>query len=75
MHSISVGTVTSYGLDYPGSGFRFPVGVGNFPHRIQTGSGVHPASYTISTGGSFPGVKRPGGEAEQSLPTAEVKNA
>jgi hypothetical protein len=25
---------------------------------VQTGSGAHPASYTMGTGGSFPGVKR-----------------
>jgi hypothetical protein len=25
---------------------------------IQTGSGAHPTSYTMGTGGSFPGVKR-----------------
>ena len=30
-----------------------------FSARIQTGSGAHPASYTMGTG-SFPGVKRPG---------------
>jgi hypothetical protein len=26
-------------------------------HVVQTGSGVHPISYPIGTGGSFPGVK------------------
>jgi hypothetical protein len=41
---------------------------------VQTGSGVHPTSYTAGTGGSFPGVKRPGREADHSPPTsAEVK--
>jgi hypothetical protein len=41
---------------------------------VQTGSGVHPTSYKIDTGGSFPGVKRQGGEADHSPPTsAEVK--
>jgi hypothetical protein len=25
---------------------------------VQTGSGAHPASCTVGTGGSFPGVKR-----------------
>jgi hypothetical protein len=45
------------------------------PLRIRlTGSGVHPTSYTMGTGGSFLGVKRPGREAEHSPPTsAEVK--
>jgi hypothetical protein len=33
-------------------------------HVVQTGSGVHPTSFTIGTGGSFPGAKRPGREAD-----------
>jgi hypothetical protein len=41
---------------------------------VQTGSGVHPTSYTMGTGSPFPGVKRPGREADHSPPTsAEVK--
>jgi hypothetical protein len=41
---------------------------------VQTGSGVHPTSYTMGTGGSFPGVKRPGHEAHHSpATTAKVK--
>jgi hypothetical protein len=42
---------------------------------VQTGSGVHPASCTVWTGGSFPGGKeRPGREADHSPPSsAEVK--
>jgi hypothetical protein len=37
-------------------------GVGNFSlrHRVQNGSGSHPASYPMSTGGSFPGGKAAG---------------
>jgi hypothetical protein len=27
-------------------------------HVVQTGSGIHPTSYTMGTGSSFPGVKR-----------------
>jgi hypothetical protein len=36
---------------------RVPVGAGNFSlhHRVQNGSGAHPASYPMATGGSFPG--------------------
>jgi hypothetical protein len=30
-------------------------------HRIQTGSGAHPASYPVGTGGSFSGGKAAGG--------------
>jgi hypothetical protein len=43
-------------------------------HTVQTGSGVHPTSYKIGTGGSYLGVKRQGREADHSPPTsAEVK--
>jgi hypothetical protein len=48
-----------------------PSGVRNYDllHSIQTGSGAHPASYPMGTGGSLPGVK-----ADHSPPTsAEVK--
>jgi hypothetical protein len=42
---------------------------------IHTGSGAQPASYLLSIGGSFPGIKRPGGEADRFSPTgAAVKN-
>jgi len=50
---------------------------GNFSlhHRVQTGSGAHPASYRMSIRSSFTGgEKRPGREADHSHPTnAEVK--
>jgi hypothetical protein len=54
------------------------VGTGNFSlhHRVQNGSGAHPASYPMGTGGSFTGDKVPGREADHSPPSsAEVKNA
>jgi hypothetical protein len=54
--SSSVGIVTGYGLDDRGSGVRFPAGAGNFS-LFQTGSGSHPSSYPIDTGGCFPEVK------------------
>jgi hypothetical protein len=53
-------------------GVRVPVGTGNFSlhHRVQTGSGVRPASYPMGTRGSLPG-----GEADHSPPSgAKVKN-
>jgi hypothetical protein len=55
----SVGIATGYGLDDRGSRVRFPAGAGNFSlhHRVQNGSGAHPASYPMSTRGSFPGGK------------------
>jgi hypothetical protein len=45
-------------------------------HSFQTGSGAHPASYPMGTGGSFPsGVKRQGREADPSPPSStEVMN-
>jgi hypothetical protein len=45
-----------------GSRFRFPAGAGNFSlhHRVQNGSGAHPASYPMGTRGSFPGDKGAG---------------
>jgi hypothetical protein len=49
--------------------------VGLVAIEIQTGSGAHPASYPVGTGGVFPGVKRPWREADNSHPTsAHVKN-
>jgi hypothetical protein len=44
------------------NGVRFPAGAGNFSlnHRIQNGSGAHPASYPIGTRGSFPWGKAAG---------------
>jgi hypothetical protein len=41
---------------------------------VPTGSGVHPTSYPMGTGGSSSRIKRPGREADHSPPTsAEVK--
>jgi hypothetical protein len=55
------GIALGYGLDYRGSRVRFPVGAGNFSlHRVQNGSGVHPASYPMGTRGFFPGGKAAG---------------
>jgi hypothetical protein len=43
---------------------------------VQTGSGAHLASCPMVTGALSPEVKRPGREADHSLPfSAEVKNA
>jgi hypothetical protein len=44
-------------LDDRDSRVRFPAEAGNFSlhHRVQTGSGAHPASYPMGTRGSFPG--------------------
>jgi hypothetical protein len=58
----SVGIALGYGLDDRGSRVRFPAGVGNFSlhHRVQNGSGAHPASYPMGTRGSFPRDKAAG---------------
>jgi hypothetical protein len=52
----SVGIAARYGLDGPGIESRCGA---RFSAHVQTGPGVHPASYRMGTG-SFPGVKRPG---------------
>jgi hypothetical protein len=55
----SVGIALGYGLDDRGCRVRFPAVAGNFSlhHRVQNGSGSHPASYPMGTSGSFPGGK------------------
>jgi hypothetical protein len=67
----SVGIVTGYGLDGPGSisgNARF-----SLLHSLKTDSGAHPVC-GMGTGGSFPGVKRQEHEAEHSSPSSvEVK--
>jgi hypothetical protein len=58
----SVGIATDYRLDDRMIGFRILAGAGNFSlrHHVQTGSGAHPVSYPMGTGGSFPGGKAAG---------------
>jgi hypothetical protein len=53
----SVGIALGYGLDDQSSMVRFAAEAGNFSlqHRVQNGSGAHPASYPMGTTGSFPG--------------------
>jgi hypothetical protein len=53
----SVGIALGYGLNDRGSRDRFPAGAGNFSlhHRVQNGSGAHPASYPMGSRGSFAG--------------------
>jgi hypothetical protein len=52
-----VSIATGYGLDDLGFGVRVPVGSRIFFVVAQTGSGGHPASYSMSTGGYFSGGK------------------
>jgi hypothetical protein len=69
--------VSDYGLDDRAIEVRSPTGAEDFSSSlcVQTGSGAHPASYPMGTGGPFPGDKvRPGRDADHSPPSsAEVK--
>jgi hypothetical protein len=58
----SVGIALGYGLDDRGSMVRFPAGVRDFSfhHRVQNGSGAHPASFPMGTRGCFAGGKAAG---------------
>jgi hypothetical protein len=58
----SVGIALGYGLDDRGARVRFSTGAGNFSlhHRVQNGSGAHPASYPMGTRDCFPGGKAAG---------------
>jgi hypothetical protein len=66
----SVGIATRYGLAGPGIESQW--GARLFA-PVQTGSGVHSASYTMGAG-TFPEVKRPGRGVDHPSPfSAEVK--
>jgi hypothetical protein len=70
--------VSDYGLDDRAIEVRSPAGAKDFSCSlcVQTGSGAHPASCTMDTGGSFPGGKaRPRRDADRSPPSSpDVKN-
>jgi hypothetical protein len=70
--------VSDYGLDDRAIGVRSPAGAKDFSNSlcVQTGSGAHPASCTMGTGGPFPGGKaRPRRDSDHSPPTsAELVN-
>jgi hypothetical protein len=76
---VSSGSIVSdYGLEDRAIGVRSPAGAKDFSYSlcVQTGSGAHPASCTIGTGGPFTrGKARPGHDADHSpLSSAEVVN-
>jgi len=54
---------SDYGLDDRAIGVRSPAGAKDFSSSlcVQTGSGAHPASCTMGTGGPFPGGKSAAG--------------
>jgi hypothetical protein len=61
---VSSGSIVSdYGLDDRAIGVRSPAGAKDFSSNlcVQTGSGAHPASCTVGTGGPFPGGKSAAG--------------
>jgi hypothetical protein len=70
--------VSDYGLDDRAIGVRSSAGTKDFSSSlcVQTGSGAHPASCTMGTGGPLPGGKAwPGRDADHSIPSsAEVEN-
>jgi hypothetical protein len=70
--------VSDYGLDDRAIGVRSTAEAKDFSSNlcVQTGSGAHPASCTMGTGGPFSGGKaRPGRDADHSPPSsAEVVN-
>jgi hypothetical protein len=70
--------VSVYGLDYRAIEVRSQAEAKDFSSLlcVQTGSGAHPASCTMGTGGPFPGTKaRPRRDADHSpQSSAEVEN-
>jgi hypothetical protein len=73
----SVSVVTRLRAGRPGLGSRQGQGIFSLHHRVQTGSGAHPASSPMGAGGRAltPAVERSGLEADHSSPSnAEVKN-
>jgi hypothetical protein len=78
MSNSSGSIVSGYGLDDRVIGVRSPTEARNFSSIlcVQTGSGAHPVSCTVGTGGPFPGGKaRPWRDADHSPPSsAEVVN-
>jgi hypothetical protein len=74
----SISIVSGYGLDDRAIEVRSPAEAKDFSSSlcVQTGSGAHPVSCTMGTGGPIPGGKvRPGRDADHSPPSsAEVVN-
>jgi hypothetical protein len=58
-HGSSVSIASDYGLDDWAIRVRSPVGAKDFSSNlcVQTGSGAHPASCSMGTGGPFSGAK------------------
>jgi hypothetical protein len=72
LRDCSVGIVTGYGLDYRGSGVRFPAKGRNFffsTASIPALDLTHPPIQWVQ-GALSPGVKRPGRESDPSPPSS-----
>jgi hypothetical protein len=73
---VSSGSIVSdYGLDDRAIGVLSPEGAKDFSSSlcVQTGSGAHPASCTMGTGGPFPGGNaRLGRDADHSSQSSTV---
>jgi hypothetical protein len=73
LSAFSSGSIVSgYGLDDRTIEVRSPEEAKDFSCNlcVQTGSGAHPASCTMVTGGPFPGGKaRPGRDVDHSPPS------
>jgi hypothetical protein len=72
----SVSIVSDYGLDDRAIGFRSPAEAKYFSSIfcVQTGSGAHPASCTMGTGGPFSGGKARSGRDADYPPHLEPKS-
>jgi hypothetical protein len=68
--------MSGYGLDDQAIEVRSPAENFSYGLCVQTGSGAHPASCPMGTGGPYPGGKaRPGRDADHTPPSsAEVEN-
>ena len=64
-----VGITTRYGLEGPGIVSRWGT---SFSAPVQTGPGVHPASYTMGTESLSPGVKWPGSGFDHPPPSSAL---
>jgi hypothetical protein len=65
--------VSDYRLDDRAIGVRSPAGAKDFSCGlfVQTGSGAHPATCTVGTGGPFPGAKvQSGRDTDHSPPSS-----
>jgi hypothetical protein len=71
-----IGIAIGYGLDDRIIGVGFPTGAGSFSssHHVQTGSGAHPASYTMGRGALSLTVKWPRRKADHLPPSSAEVN-